>query len=454
MRPNEKYGLERQTERTHWMLRFKAGCKAIYTDKRKGTVIVAYLILTLFLWLFRVHIFHLQGADLFSVMSKEAFRLIFPVYAIGGLFFLVAALGTPFRAKAIRDNLFRIGLCNHAGEPPLLLAKYKDRKNLRVTVLEFEANGIPKTEWENRRAGIEAALNLYVVKVTEGASKRKILLYTVSALSALPKKLYWKDGYLSKKNFILVLGESLTGRETVNLVQIPHILLGGSTGSGKSVLLKLLVMQCVKKGATVYIADFKGGVDFPTVWHEKCRIITDEKELLDTLTRIADELERRKHVFRSAECANIDTYNRRTGKGLPRLIFACDEVAEVLDKTGLTKESKEFVSKIEGKLSIIARQGRAFGIHLILATQRPDATILSGQIRNNLDCRICGRADNVLSQIILDNTNAADQIPKDAQGRFLMYDGTVFQGYLIERAVYLIDTTDNRRGIYYIEAFF
>ena len=115
MRPNEKYGLERQTERTHWMLRFKAGCKAIYTDKRKGTVIVAYLILTLFLWLFRVHIFHLQGADLFSVMSKKAFRLIFPVYAIGGLFFLFAALGTPFLAKAIRYNLFRICLCNHSG---------------------------------------------------------------------------------------------------------------------------------------------------------------------------------------------------------------------------------------------------------------------------------------------------------------------------------------------------
>ena len=82
--------------------------------------------------------------------------------------------------------------------------------------------------------------------------------------------------------------------------------------------------------------------------------------------------------------------------------------------------------------SCIARQGRAFGIHLILATQRPDATILTGQIRNNIDCRICGRADNVLSQIILDSTEAADRIPKDAQGRFLKHDGTVFQGYLFD----------------------
>ena len=77
-------------------------------------------------------------------------------------------------------------------------------------------------------------------------------------------------------------------------------------------------------------------------------------------------------------------------------IFACDELAEMLDKTGLTKDQKETVNKIEGLLSTIARQGRAFGIHLILATQRPDSTILNGQIKNNINCRICGRADNVL----------------------------------------------------------
>lgn len=57
--------------------------------------------------------------------------------------------------------------------------------------------------------------------------------------------------------------------------------------------------------------------------------------------------------------------------------------------------------QIESKLETIARMGRSFGIHLILSTQRPDAVILSGQIRNDLDRRVCGRADNNLSQIIL-----------------------------------------------------
>ena len=155
----------------------------------------------------------------------------------------------------------------------------------------------------------------------------------------------------------------------------------------------------------------------------------DEQATLELLTELTEELERRKKLFASAGLPNIDSYNAVQKEPLKRHIFACDEIAEMLDKTGLTKEQKETVSKIESRLAMIARQGRAFGIHLILATQRPDANILSGQIKNNINCRICGRADTVLSQIILDNTAAADQIPKDARGRFLLHDGTVFQAY-------------------------
>ena len=137
-------------------------------------------------------------------------------------------------------------------------------------------------------------------------------------------------------------------------------------------------------------------------------------------------------LFRSA---NIDEYNRNAEKKLYRIVFACDEIAEVLDKTGLSKQQKDEILKIESELSIIARQGRAFGIHLVLATQRPDATILNGQIRNNIDTRICGRADNVLSQIILDNTDASDKIAKSSQGRFLTNSGKIFQAYWFDENI-------------------
>ena len=114
---------------------------------------------------------------------------------------------------------------------------------------------------------------------------------------------------------------------------------------------------------------------------------------------------------------------------MQRIVFACDEVAELLDKTGADKARKELLAQIEARLALIARQGRAFGIHLILATQRPDANILPGQIKNNMNIRICGRADTTLSTIIIGDGRAAEQIPHDAQGRFLMEDGTVFQAY-------------------------
>lgn len=86
-------------------------------------------------------------------------------------------------------------------------------------------------------------------------------------------------------------------------------------------------------------------------------------------------------------------------------------------KTGADKARKELLAQIEARLALIARQGRAFGIHLILATQRPDANILPGQIKNNMNIRdICGfgQADTT-STIIIGDGRAAEQIPHDAQ---------------------------------------
>lgn len=369
---------------------------------------------------------------LISPPLKAAMEHALTAYLLAGAATLPVLLLYPFGRRAAKDQLQCIGLINHAGMPPDLLRKRRDKDNARVTVWEFRNQSIPLQEWEKKRLAIETALGITIVKLTYAKGKSRVLVYAVPAGDDLPEVLKWKDSYLSLDSFVLVLGESYTGPVTVNLTHIPHILLGGSTGSGKSVLLKLLLMQALRKGAEVYIADFKGGVDFPKVWHEKCRMCFTEEDLCDTLDRLVEELERRKSALKALGCPNIDAYNEIAERPLQRLIFACDEVAEVLDKTGRSKEDKELLAQIENRLSTIARLGRAFGIHLILATQRPDANIIPGQIKNNMDFRVCGRADSVLSQIILDNTSAAEQIPKDARGRFITGDGTVFQGYLFD----------------------
>ncbi len=377
----------------------------------------------------------LEKAPLTSPIMETLLRNIFPAYLLLGAIALVAIIFYPIGRKAAEDEMKRVGLTNHAGEAPRLLRKRRDMEHPGIMIWEFDNRGVPLKEWEDKQGRIEAALDITIAKVKYGKGKRRILLYAAPSKSDLPERIDWKDKYLSQDDFVLALGESLLGPVTVDLNKVPHVLLGGSTGSGKSVLLKVLLMQALRKGAEVYIADFKGGVDFPRAWRLKCRMCFTEADLLHTLDHLIAAQKERTELFANIGCDKLEVYNQTAAQPLPRLIFACDEVAEVLDRTGRSKEGRETIGQIESKLATIARLGRAFGIHLFLSTQRPDSAVIPGQIRNNMDFRVCGRAESVLSTIILDNTSAAEQIPKDARGRFITGDGTVFQGYLFDESV-------------------
>jgi S-DNA-T family DNA segregation ATPase FtsK/SpoIIIE len=432
MRNEDKERLNQQTQKRYIWLRFITGCRAVLQKTSCKIILSFFYLLSILIWVLCKDRFDPADYPLISPVLVAFSKLILPIVLTTGTLVILILFGTPTGFHQTANELHRIGMTNSAGEVPMLLTRTRDKRYINVEILEFDAVGIPLTEWEKERGYIEAALNVNIVKIIEGRDKRRILLHVVPADNGLPDFIEWNDSYLTDDNSTLILGKSQLGLESVDLSKIPHILLGGSTGSGKSILLKVLLVQSLKKNAIVSIADFKGGVDFPKVWHDKCKMCFDEDSLLTLLTELTDELEHRKTLFRDTGCANISDYNKQSAVPLQRHIFACDEVAEVLGKTGLTKEQKERIGLIENRLSMIARQGRAFGIHLILGTQRPDANILSGQIRNNIDCRVCGRADTILSQIILDNTTAAEQIPKDKSGRFILHNGTVFQGFWVD----------------------
>ena len=432
MNVKDKEAISRNTHCRKLIYRFRAGINIARNNGTAKLLLLAILAVDVLLWLFSKTLFGLDNLESLTRPVNTIVRLallIFYIISVPSLFVLI---GTPPGSIAAREGLQRAGLTNSVGEVPTLVSKRTDKENVHIIIWEFEPSGIPLSEWEDKRERIEAAFHVIIVKIVWGEKRESICMYTIAAVNDIPKILRWRDEYISKDNFVLVLGKSVTGPVTVNLAHIPHILLGGSTGSGKSVLLKLLLMQAIKKGAVVCVADFKGGVDFSHWWGCSCDMVFTEGALLKQLDQMMAILEQRKRAFKEEGCPDLDTYNQKMGSHAPRFIFACDEVAELLDKTGADSERKKLLAQIENKLSTIARQGRAFGIHLILATQRPDATIIPGQIRNNMDFRVCGRADSVLSQIILDNTSAAEQIPKDARGRFITGDGTVFQGYLFD----------------------
>ncbi len=405
----------------------KSGMRRIRSDRQTRTR--AIVVAVVFALMFLLTMLSVPDGAL-AAFERGLYGIAFAIFGVLLVTLGTAAAGLPRGFLSIAQDIQRSGLKNAAGEYPVLIDRHKEDDT--VEVLTFLNHGVYLAQFEDYREKLESALDINIVSVEQGTNNRTVRLRAVPASGALPAMLPWANRYLNNEDFVLVLGRGLAGLVTVNLATTPHILLGGSTGSGKSVLLKLLVMESIKKGAVVCVADFKGGVDYPAVWHEYCRFCFTLEELVPLLDELLAILEERKRLFKNVGCANLGEYNAATNEDLPRYIFACDEVAEVLDKTGLNKEQKEQVAQVESRLATIARQGRAFGIHLILATQRPDANILAGQIKNNIDCRICGRADNVLSQIILDSTDAADRIPKTSRGRFLLHDGTVFQAFLFD----------------------
>lgn len=413
-------------------LRFDAGCREIIRHPAKALVLLAYLLALAWAWINRGTLFTPLSFGNSLIYHCLDFALL--LVALVLLVEIIIALGTPWRAAKIQEALVEAGFVNSTRIPPMLLSVRKAAK--RSYIYEFDHGNLPLSVWERDREKIGAALRCQVVGVKLSPDGHRVLLQAVPLCFALPEKIYWKNEYLSPEDFTLVLGMSLLGElETVDLATTPHMLIGGGTGSGKSVLVKCLLMQGLKKGATIILADFKGGVDYAPVWHKRCRMIFDPQTLLSALEELTAELERRRGLFLSAGTPNLTEYNKATGENLPRYIFACDEVAEILDTTGLDKAEKEVFAKIVRHLSLIARQGRAFGIHLMLSTQRPDAATIPPQIRTNMSLRVCGRADDILSQIILDSPAAAEQIPHDAKGRFVTNMGQTFQGFLFDNSI-------------------
>lgn len=411
------------------------GCKKIWNKKYRILFPLIFLIAVCCSWFAidqNIHSITIEWLETFLLWIISGLMIAFII--IGELL-IVSLIGTPLSATRVQKCLASVGFTDKAGKTPLLVSRFKDGK---AEVFEFYSPTIPLKEYE-KKSIIENAMNIQIVDITVGNDLQHIQLKTVPAKNKLPDKTEWDNSLLSKKTSELILGESLLDTVSVDLDISPHILIGGSTGSGKSVLFKLMLAQCIQKGFDVYIADFKGGVDFNGQWREKAEVFTNarigieeaRKKLLKRLTYLENELDTRIALFDKYKCKDIIQYNKKFNCNLQRIVFGCDEIAELLDKTGFDKDNKAVVAQIESKISLLARQGRAFGIHLIFATQRPDSEILKGQIKNNFDIRICGRADKVLSQIILDTPEAAEKIPKDKQGVFLTNTGVLFKAYYL-----------------------
>lgn len=302
-----------------------------------------------------------------------------------------------------------------------------------VTVYIFKST-IPLGEWKKAKDRLETGFNCSIRRIEEGVNKRLVKITTVSSNFKIPTNIPWSDNYINLGDGEIVIGENDLTRVHFNLNKTPHVICAGETGSGKSVILRCMLWQMIKKGSRVFMVDFKGGVEFGKAYERYGEVVTDRERALQLLLLLVEENAARLKLFRELEVKNLKEYNDRHEIKLCRIGVFIDEIAEMLDKTGASKADKAIFEQIEGALSTLARLSRATGINLFLGAQRPDARILTGQIKNNVPVRICGRfADPQPSEIVLNDTSAC--LLPDIKGRFIYKMGnefTIFQSYFFE----------------------
>ncbi len=147
MNRQDKYVLERKTRLKYQLLRLKTGIYEVTHKKSYAIIAVSYIAIALLIWVISRINANTETVDMFSLFNIVVFQLLYPLYAVAGFIVMLIMIGTPKGAKSINENLWRIGLTNHATESPLLLHKYKENNEFDITIMEFEPNGISLSEW-------------------------------------------------------------------------------------------------------------------------------------------------------------------------------------------------------------------------------------------------------------------------------------------------------------------
>jgi S-DNA-T family DNA segregation ATPase FtsK/SpoIIIE len=222
----------------------------------------------------------------------------------------------------------------------------------------------------------------------------------------------------SRSKLTLAMGKDINGRiVTADLATMPHVLIAGSTGSGKSVAINAMIMSVLYKATPAQVrlilVDPKRvelGM-YEGIPHLFTPIITEPKLAANALRNAVREMERRLKLLASRSVRNIDQYNKLFENGtpslfedaeadqpLPNIVIIIDELADLmmLDR-----------ANVEEAITRLAQMARAVGIHLVLATQRPSVDVITGLIKANVPTRISFRlATKVDSRTILDSNGA------------------------------------------------
>ena len=210
----------------------------------------------------------------------------------------------------------------------------------------------------------------------------------------------------SKSKLSLALGLDVSGNAVVDdLARMPHVLIAGATGSGKSVAINSFIANLLFRTTPnevklvlidpkiVELSQWNG------ITHLLTPVIIEPEKVLSALKWSISEMERRYKLFAQVSAKNIDQYNEASGfQALPYIVIIIDELADLMMFAPV---------EIEDSVCRLAQMSRAVGIHLILATQRPSVDVLTGLIKANIPCRISFNVTSqVDSRVIIDQVGA------------------------------------------------
>jgi S-DNA-T family DNA segregation ATPase FtsK/SpoIIIE len=229
-----------------------------------------------------------------------------------------------------------------------------------------------------------------------------------------------------KQEVPVVLGKDITGgAQTVDLAQMPHLLIAGATGSGKSVCVNAMILSVLYQKTPAEcrlilidpkIVELKLYNDIP---HLLTPVITEPKRAFQALQYCIYEMERRYACLDSMGVRDIRSYNRRikerniAAEYMPYIVVVIDEFADLMATTG---------KELESTVARLAAMSRAVGIHLVLATQRPSIDVITGLIKANIPSRIAFMvASKMDSRIIIDMVGAEKLLGKGD----MLYAGAV-----------------------------
>ena len=215
----------------------------------------------------------------------------------------------------------------------------------------------------------------------------------------------------AKFKLTLALGKDITGKPIIaDLDEMPHILIAGTTGSGKTVCVNSLIISLLFKNSPnelkFLMVDPKRVelMPFNNLPHLLCPVVTDAKKVSAALNWVLREMDERYRLLAKAGARSIESYNEKQEEKLPYIIVIIDEFADLMVVAG---------EQIENAVTRLAQMARAVGIHLILATQRPSVDVITGVIKANLPARISFKvASKVDSRTVLDMNGAEKLLGK------------------------------------------